>query len=299
MTEVTEEYDLSLEPEVLTDKDKTKTLPCRRCRRPCVVNTFASPSKTECLTCRGQGQVVTQELEFNDELEPQTLTGAADTKELPCRKCQRRCTVNRSASPAKVECTECRAGPRQVFTFNDELETEILTDRTDTKEVPCTECGRRCVVTVFKTASKTQCNTCRGVVKHEKREKTKEKKAASIGDIASLENLRDGVMNAAFKTVPLCPFDPEHDVELKSISHTPYYGPRHFRGYVKGVPTYDQETGESVIYQCNSCNCTISFSTQHPMLRAQNEKVHVGEGHGSTLAIMLGVRETEYEEDVA
>lgn len=42
------EFDRSKEAHVLTDKDKTKEVPCRSCGRPCIVTTFAAPDKVSC-----------------------------------------------------------------------------------------------------------------------------------------------------------------------------------------------------------------------------------------------------------
>lgn len=42
-------------PEVQTDKAKTKEVPCTRCRRPLIVNTFYAPAKALCSDCRSEG----------------------------------------------------------------------------------------------------------------------------------------------------------------------------------------------------------------------------------------------------
>lgn len=178
----------------------------------------------------------------------------------------------------------------EIREFNEDLEPEILTDKEVTKVVPCRECGRPCVVTTFATPAKTRCNTCRGGQRAAKREAVQIKAAHTVNP-AALENLADGLINPVFKTIPLCPFDPEHNVELKSVSHSPQYGPRHLMGYDgKGIPQYDQQTGESVMYQCNDCRTVISYSTQHPLLlQAQNEIKKLAEAP-SSLARIQGVR---------
>lgn len=45
-------------PEVQTDKAKTKEVPCTRCARPLIVNTFYAPAKALCSDCRGEGTSV-------------------------------------------------------------------------------------------------------------------------------------------------------------------------------------------------------------------------------------------------
>lgn len=174
--------------------------------------------------------------------------------------------------------------------FNPALEPEVLTDKDKTKDVPCRKCGRRCVVTLFATPEKTECLTCRGINRQEQKAAVV-RKAAETVDPAKLENLSDALINDHFKQLPLCPFDPEHEVELKSVAHSDAYGPRHLEGYDgRGHPQYQQQMGESAMYQCNNCKCVISYSTMHPVeLRAQNEARRVGPRE-STLASVLGTR---------
>lgn len=109
---------------------------------------------------------------FNRNLEPCLLTDKSGYKVFPCRKCHRPCIVNRFASIAKTECTECREGshaPTQVAEFDRSKETHVLTDKDETKEVPCRSCGRPCVVNQFAAPAKVACNDCRGSVSPPKR----------------------------------------------------------------------------------------------------------------------------------
>lgn len=175
--------------------------------------------------------------------------------------------------------------------FDMSLDQEVLTDKTPTKTVPCRKCRRRCVVTLFATAAKTECNTCKGKTKGERKEQVQIKQAHTI-DPATVDNLADALVNPVFKQVPLCPFDPEHTVELKSITHSPNYGPRKLDGYDKqGIPQYKQTTGESVMWQCNDCACVMSASTMHPViLKSQNEARHIQKSGTGVLEAMQGVR---------
>lgn len=238
----------------------------------------------------------TEELVFDETLEPEVMTDKPKTKTLPCRKCHRPCVVTQFASPDKTECSTCRTSKtaQAEYEFNEDLETEVLTEKQPTKDVPCKECKRRCVVTLFKTATTTTCNTCSGKKKESHRQEVKQKQALTIGNPGALEDLRDGLINPVFRHPPLCPFDAEHSVELKSVCHSPAYGPRHFVKWDKGMPIYDQETGEAVTFQCNTCLTLISYSTMHPMeLKAQNEARHIERNGPGVLESIQGVRDRE------
>lgn len=49
-----DQLDLSLEPEVQTDKDAVKIVGCRECKRPLVTTTFFAPAKGICRVCKGE-----------------------------------------------------------------------------------------------------------------------------------------------------------------------------------------------------------------------------------------------------
>lgn len=48
-------FDFKLEPEVHTDKEMIKILPCQTCKRPMVVTTFYVLAWAKCRTCKGEG----------------------------------------------------------------------------------------------------------------------------------------------------------------------------------------------------------------------------------------------------
>lgn len=184
-----------------------------------------------------------------------------------------------------------------ITELNIELEPEILTDKSPTKTIPCRKCGRGCIVTLFATPAKTECWTCRGKTDL-KKHRDVQIKQAHTADPATLKDLRDALINPEFREVPWCPFSPDHHVELKSICHSPSYGPRKMiEVNAKGVPKWDQKTGESVTYQCNTCKTIISFSTMHPLLlKAQNEPRTSGKRDGPDIwASILGVRDEDDE----
>lgn len=49
------QFNDSLEPEVQTDKEATKDVPCLACGRRLTVNTFYAPAKARCRECRAAG----------------------------------------------------------------------------------------------------------------------------------------------------------------------------------------------------------------------------------------------------
>lgn len=110
-----EQIDPTLEPHVLTDKEKTKIVGCRvsSCKRPCIVTYFASASKTACNEHRDRHAPITVVHELKSDLEPHVLTDKEETKTVPCRHCGRPCVVTLFASAPKVACKDCRkSAPR-------------------------------------------------------------------------------------------------------------------------------------------------------------------------------------------
>lgn len=54
------EFNDDLEPEVQTDKQMTKQIPCRECGRRLTVSTFYVPANARCSVCRGEGKGASQ-----------------------------------------------------------------------------------------------------------------------------------------------------------------------------------------------------------------------------------------------
>lgn len=133
-------FDLDLEPHVLTDKEETKALPCRVCKRPCIVTRFASANKTACRNHRDRHAAIEVVHELKSDLEPHVLTDKEETKEVPCRHCGRPCIVTLFASASKVACRNCRKTaprPKKTTEFSDNgsgrmvatTKTEIVSER--------------------------------------------------------------------------------------------------------------------------------------------------------------------------
>lgn len=149
-----------------------------------------------------------------------------------------------------------------VFTFNDELEPEIQTDKDVTKDVPCLGCGRRLVVNTFYAPAKARCAECKGgnggVVG------AIQAPVPGKSDPAQVTNLERVLINRPFTRAvcPVHPDDEEHEMELKSVSHSEHWGPNEFMGYVNGRPEYRQlAPGETVMHQCLKCKATVAYST--------------------------------------
>jgi len=119
----------------------------------------------------------------NTDLEPHILTDKDDVKLVGCRTCQRPCVVTRFMAPAKVACNDHRdrkVKADAVHEFDRSKETHVLTDKEETKEVPCRSCGRPCIVTRFMSPVKVACNDCRGSVPRPKKRTTWEKSEGSV-----------------------------------------------------------------------------------------------------------------------
>lgn len=91
-----------------------------------------------------------------------------ETKELPCIVCGKIVTVTKFASAAKVKCDECKKSNAQP---NPELLSKAIQSKPvtnnskydgNTKELPCTVCGKMVTVTKFASAAKVVCDECRG-----------------------------------------------------------------------------------------------------------------------------------------
>jgi hypothetical protein len=97
-----------LEPEILTDKDQTKLVPCRVCGRGCIVTQFAAAGKVSCSEHKSRKAQPVAVRDFDRSKETHVLTDKDGTKEVPCRTCGRPCIVTTFASAAKVACRCCR-----------------------------------------------------------------------------------------------------------------------------------------------------------------------------------------------
>jgi hypothetical protein len=175
--------------------------------------------------------------------------------------------------------------------YSKELPFSIETDKQPVKFVPCGICRRAMMVTTFYVPkwAESGCRGCKGT--------------ESGGGLASVQvpqagrtqperavNLADCLINEQFAGPLNCPVCGEQ-MELKSISHNPNYGPRVLLGYDKGRPVYDQLTGEVAMHQCNKCFATISFSTVHvSQYRRQNEPKTTA-GARPVSEYLLGMRE--------
>lgn len=149
---------------------------------------------------------------------------------------------------------------------------EIQTDKQAIKIVPCRECRRPLGVTTFFAPAKAICRTCSGEAAAEG------SNVATIGqpipgqtDPAKAVNLADCLINKHFAAAlcPVHPDDPDHVMELKSVSHSEHYGP----GFMNAKNVWVQQApGEVALHQCTHCLATVSYSTTvRTPYRRQNE----------------------------
>lgn len=143
-----------------------------------------------------------------------------------------------------------------------EYEIQVARDKKPFKILPCTICRRPVVVNTFYVAAWTKCDMsgCSG----EKREK------ASVGvaqagrtEPAMAVNLHECLINEGFKhcLCPAHPDNPDHEMELKSVHHTPRYGPGEWRS-VGGQRVWVQiAPGETAMWQCLKCKAVVTYST--------------------------------------
>lgn len=163
----------------------------------------------------------------------------------------------------------------------------ILTDKEQSKTVPCIVCGRPCVVHAFAANQSVRCTDCRTG-----RPGIGGQTVVQPGKTPP-ENVRDlssVLINEEFAEVA-CPFG-HGPMELKSVNHNPYRGPAEKVGYKDGRPVYQQHApGETVMHQCNECKCTVSLSTAHVhVYRRQNEPRRIAGDQPSVWTWANGVR---------
>lgn len=172
-----------------------------------------------------------------------------------------------------------------MMKLNPDLAQHVLTDKPNTKIEPCRTCGRPCVVTKFMAAIKVACNECRP-----KSEDTGRPIRAQGLTPEKAGNLVDLLRNKSFAHA-ICPFDAEHETELKTISWSEHYGPRRFQGYGRGgIPMYDTEPGETAMHQCKECACVMTMSTQHPLQYQRVNEPRISTEVDPGWAALLGVR---------
>jgi hypothetical protein len=156
---------------------------------------------------------------------------------------------------------------------------EVQTDKDAIKVVPCRGCARPLVVNTFYAASKARCTECRAAGGTGRG--SSDAPVPGKTDPAKARRLEDCLVNHGFAHAQ-CPVDAEHDMELKSVSHSQYYGPK------PRVP------GETVMFQCRECRATVSYSTTaQQQFRRQNEPDESGSKQVNGWAEILGTREED------
>lgn len=170
---------------------------------------------------------------------------------------------------------------------------EIQTDKERVKIAPCRECGKDLAVSVFAATGNAICAACRSGDSSERPVASVAHPIPGKTDPAKAVDLAKCLVNPGFAQAlcPAHPDDPEHEMELKSVSHHPHHGPSEMFGFKNGRPEYRQTAiGETAMHQCLKCKATVSYSTtaQSQFLR-QNEVR--GNQHVNGWEPLLGVRE--------
>lgn len=149
--------------------------------------------------------------------------------------------------------------------YNLELDVEFheSAGKTPLKMVPCTICRRPMVVNTFYVLAWAKCHEsgCSG--------ESKERGSVGVAQAGRTEpelaaNLVETLINHHFQFArcPVHPDDEAHEMELKSVSHNPRYGPGEWRDDGKHGRVYVQiASGETVMHQCRQCKATVSYST--------------------------------------
>lgn len=182
--------------------------------------------------------------------------------------------------------------------FNLDLEPEYQTDKDAVKLVPCRECQRPLVVTLFFAPAKAICHECRG--EGDGTKATVGQPTPGETDPAKAVSLADCLINPTFSfaVCPVHPDDPDgHPMELKSVNYNDNYGPSTLAGYNKktGRPEYRQiAKGETVFWQCLTCKATVAYSTTaQTQFRRMNEANTQPHKHVNGWDDILGSRDEE------
>lgn len=185
-------------------------------------------------------------------------------------------------------------GPREDFAKGFELAGEVQpvefqTDKAIVKICACNSCGRPIAVNVFYAPAIARCRACSG-----------ESADAGVGqseivqagrtDPEKAARLEDCLINKAF-AYAVCPFDPEHEMELKSVTHNQNYGPSRLIGHDAKGPIYKNDVGETVMHQCNECKTSVSYATTHQMVYRRQNEPKPNAGAAPAYEYLLGPRE--------
>lgn len=175
--------------------------------------------------------------------------------------------------------------------YDRNLPFSIETDKAPVKFVPCGVCRRAMMVTTFYVPAwaNSGCRGCKGQQEGNGYASVQIPQAGRTAPEKAV-NLADCLINEQFGNAVSCPMCGE-EMELKSISQNPNYGPRKLLGYDKGRPVYDQETGEVAMHQCNHCFATVTFSTVHVMRYRRQNEPKPSAGARPVSEMLLGPRE--------
>lgn len=176
-------------------------------------------------------------------------------------------------------------GPREDFDAGlDGRDIEWQTDKALVKICACTGCGAPVGVNTFYAPAIAKCSECG----HQARNAGTGQSAivqAGRTDPEKAVNLADCLLNKGF-AFAMCPMSPDHVMELKSVSHSPTYGPsrRTDSGWLN-------DTGETVMHQCGTCKTTVAYSTTAQMVYRRLNAPRTASGDPSAWEKLLGPAE--------
>lgn len=185
-----------------------------------------------------------------------------------------------------------------VEQFDMALAPELQTNKELVKIVPCQYCQRALIVSTFYVMAWAKCRLCKG-------ESDSSRSTASVGQPQAgrteprlARDLTKVLINPSFAEA-LCPVhrdDPDHEMELKSVSWSDHYGPVEWRLLDGKLTPVQIAAGETALLQCKKCNATVAYSTTVvTQLRRANEVEEHSHKHSNGWEQTLGARDDNLE----
>lgn len=178
---------------------------------------------------------------------------------------------------------------------------ELQTDKDLVKVLPCQFCRRPLIVSTFYVLAWAKCSPCKGEDDQMREPGSVEVVQAGRTDPRLAKDLTKTLVNPefAFAQCPVHRDDPEHEMLLLHVDHNDNYGPYVVAGYKDGITDYKQiATGESVLFQCQKCLATVTYSTTAVIkMRPMNDAREHSHKHVNNWSRELGIE--PYEPPVA
>lgn len=184
--------------------------------------------------------------------------GYQDKKEFICTACGGTVLATKFASQKTIKCDDCKANNRPTDpSIVAGLDTKSQREKrvvigSDTKELPCIECGKMVVVTKFASANKVVCNECKGIDGDNSPTYGNELRPIKV----NLSKINRDVMPTIqeYNTIPSLITNPR----LREVT-CPACGKEHMR--VLKILDWS-EFGLVITYQCQHCMLMVQISEQ-------------------------------------